>query len=96
MAGYRRFCNKIYQATKYVLGKMPRDYIPPTSLKMTGAESLPEKWIIHKLNSSARAIHVALEDREFSRASQIVYQYWYHDLCDVFVVSTNSKLLKNL
>lgn len=87
MAGYRRFCNKIYQATKYVLGKIPDDYSPPAQLARTGAETLPERWIIHRLNSSALAIHEALEEREFSRSSQIVYQYWYDDLCDVFVVS---------
>lgn len=90
MAGYRRFCNKIYQATKYVLGKIPDDYSPPAKLARTGAETLPERWIIHRLNSSALAIHEALKDREFSRSSQIIYQYWYDDLCDVFVVSTHT------
>ncbi|KAI7779634.1 hypothetical protein LA080_000658 [Diaporthe eres] len=90
MAGYRRFCNKIYQATKYVLGKIPDDYSPPAKLARTGAETLPERWIIHRLNSSALAIHVALKDREFSRSSQIIYQYWYDDLCDVFVENSKS------
>lgn len=88
MAGYRRFCNKIYQATKFVLGKLPAGYCPPTKLSKTGTESLPERWIIHKMNDTARAIHEALEKREFSRSSQIIYQYWYNDLCDVFIVST--------
>lgn len=90
MSGYRRFCNKIYQATKYVLGKIPNDYSPPPKLERTGVETLPERWIIHRLNSSARAVHKALENREFSRSSQIVYQYWYDDLCDVFVVSMHT------
>ncbi|RAL03634.1 valine--tRNA ligase [Aspergillus ibericus CBS 121593] len=48
--GYRRFCNKIYQATKFTL-----------------------------------------EQREFSQSAQIVYQYWYGQLCDVFI--ENSKFL---
>ncbi|PYH94790.1 valyl-tRNA synthetase mitochondrial precursor [Aspergillus ellipticus CBS 707.79] len=48
--GYRRFCNKIYQATKFVL-----------------------------------------EQREFSQSAQIAYQYWYSQLCDVFI--ENSKFL---
>lgn len=87
MAGYRRFCNKIYQATKYVLGKIPSDYSPPAKLSNTGTKTLPERWIIHRLNCSAQEIHRALEDREFSRASQIVYHYLYTDLCDVFIVS---------
>ncbi|PYI00413.1 hypothetical protein BO78DRAFT_465348 [Aspergillus sclerotiicarbonarius CBS 121057] len=48
--GYRRFCNKIYQATKFTL-----------------------------------------EQRDFSQSAQIVYQYWYGQLCDVFI--ENSKFL---
>lgn len=87
MSGYRRFCNKIYQAKKYVLGKIPNDYSPLTKLAKMGAETVPERWIIHRLNSSARAVHKALDDRELSRSWQIIYQYWYNDLCDVFVVS---------
>jgi valyl-tRNA synthetase len=86
MAGYRRFCNKIYQATKYVLGKIPADYAPPAKVAKTGKETLPERWILHRLNTASKAIHQALDEREFSRSSQIVYRYWYDDLCDVFIV----------
>ena len=87
MGGFRRFSNKIYQATKYVLGKIATDYVPPEKLAKTGRETLPERWILHQLNESAARIHVALEDREFSKASQIVYRYWYDNLCDVYIVS---------
>jgi valyl-tRNA synthetase len=87
MAGYRRFCNKIYQATKYVLGKLPAGYVPPSKLAKTGNESLSERWVLHRLNVAARAVHEALEKREFSRSAQAVYRYWYDDVCDVFIVS---------
>lgn len=86
MAGYRRFCNKIYQATKYVLGKFPASYVPPSKLAKTGNESLSERWVLHRLNVAARAVQEALEKREFSRSAQAVYRYWYDDVCDVFIV----------
>lgn len=91
MAGYRRFCNKIYQATKYVLGKLPNDYLPPKEVVKTGKETLAERWILHQLNSTAQDIHAALDAREFSRASQIIYQYWLDSLCDVYI--ENSKVI---
>ncbi|KAH8878989.1 hypothetical protein GQ53DRAFT_834536 [Thozetella sp. PMI_491] len=91
MAGYRRFCNKIYQATKYVLGKLPSGYVPPKTADKTGKETLPERWILHKFNVAAQDIHNALEAREFSRSSQIVYQYWLESLCDVYI--ENSKVI---
>ncbi|KAL2147537.1 hypothetical protein VTI28DRAFT_8792 [Corynascus sepedonium] len=92
MAGYRRFCNKIYQATKYVRGKLSAGYVPPSKLAKTGKESLSERWILHRLNAAARAINESLDKREFSRSSQAVYRYWYDDVCDVFIENSKAVL----
>jgi valyl-tRNA synthetase len=89
--GYRKFCNKIYQATKYVLGNLPADFVPQKSGKMTGKESLAEKWILHKFTNASKDINKALQEREFMRSTNIVYQYWYNSLCDVFI--ENSKAI---
>jgi valyl-tRNA synthetase len=74
--GYRRFCNKIYQATKYVLGRLG-DFQPRAQIEKGGKESLPERWILHKLTTSAKKINAHLEAREFSLATQVAYRYFY-------------------
>lgn len=89
--GYRRFCNKIYQATKYVLGKLGDDFKPQPSASKTGLESLAERWILHKFNQAAKTSNEALENRDFSVTATAIYQYWYSQLCDVFI--ENSKFL---
>ncbi|XHG02564.1 hypothetical protein AWENTII_005911 [Aspergillus wentii] len=89
--GYRRFCNKIYQATKFVLGKLGEDFKPKATVGKTGRESLSERWILHKFNTATKEINEALEQRDFSIAASTVYQYWYSQLCDVFI--ENSKTL---
>lgn len=91
MYGYRKFCNKIYQATKYVLGNLDHGFIPKPVGTKTGQESLAERWILHKLNKAAAEINQALTDREFSQAASIAYQFWYTNLCDVYI--ENSKAL---
>ncbi|XDG07143.1 hypothetical protein ABKA04_006758 [Annulohypoxylon sp. FPYF3050] len=91
MHGYRKFCNKIYQATKYVLGKIDQDFVPQKTGKLTGKESLAEKWILHKMNSAAKEINESIADREFNKSTLTVYQYWYNHLCDVYI--ENSKAL---
>ncbi len=75
MHGYRRFCNKIYQATKYVLGKLDKDFVPQKVAAKTGEESLSEQWILHKFTVAAKEINQALVDREFSQTTSITYQY---------------------
>ncbi|KAL9120281.1 MAG: hypothetical protein Q9187_003160 [Circinaria calcarea] len=90
--GYRRFCNKIYQATKYVLGRIDSDFVPEPTSSRTGKESLAERWILHKLTIAAKEINQALTDREFSQSTSVAYQYWYTHLCDAFIENSKSLL----
>ncbi|KAL8386359.1 hypothetical protein RB599_007977 [Gaeumannomyces hyphopodioides] len=93
MHAFRRFSNKIWQASKYVLGKLDNypDFVPREKRTVGGKESLAELWILHKMNQAAQGINQALTDREFMKSSQLVYAYWYGQLCDVFI--ENSKTL---
>jgi valyl-tRNA synthetase len=91
---YRRFCNKIYQATKYVLGtfeKHGEEFIPREAADMSGTESLSARWIISKFNKAAKSVNTAMRSREFSHATRIIYSYLYDDLCDIFI--ENSKAI---
>lgn len=87
--GYRKFCNKIFQATKYVLGSLPADFVPRKEGAVPG-KTLAERWILHKMNEAARDINVAIADREFSKSTNIVYKYWYNELCDVYIENSKS------
>jgi valyl-tRNA synthetase len=88
--GYRRFCNKIYQATKYVLGRLG-EFTPRATVSKSGKESLPERWILHKLSIASKEINERLEAREFSISTQIAYKYFYEYLCDTYI--ENSKAI---
>ncbi|KAH8895619.1 hypothetical protein GQ53DRAFT_804402 [Thozetella sp. PMI_491] len=90
---YRRFCNKIWNASKYVLGKFEshKDFVPRKQRSLIGNESLSELWILHKMNSAVKAVSEALDQRDFMRSANLIYAYWYFQLCDVFI--ENSKAL---
>ncbi|KAI0547277.1 tRNA synthetases class I-domain-containing protein [Xylaria curta] len=91
MAAYRRFCNKIWQASKYIMGRLPEDFKPATNLDIAKL-STPEKWILHCMNSAIRDLNAALEAREFSKATQIAHKFFYDQLCDVFIEHSKSLL----
>lgn len=86
-----RFCNKIYQATKYALGRLGPDFKPRSSVTKSGSESLPERWILHKLSTASKKINEHLEKREFSLSTQVAYKYFYEFLCDTYI--ENSKAI---
>ena len=93
MHGYRKFCNKIYQATKYVLSRIDdplSDFKAHSHPTKIGQESLAELWILHKLNAAAAQINAALTAREFSQATKVAYEYWHNYLCDVYIENSKS------
>lgn len=91
MHGYRKFANKIYQASKYVIGKIDsvEGFVPAKTRTLQGKESVAELWILSKMNTAAKEINDALEGREFMKAAKTVHQFILENLCDVFI--ENSK-----
>lgn len=87
--GYRKFCNKMYQATKFVLGRLGGDYVPPKTSDLTGNESLVEKWILHKLSHASDVAGKSLDNRDFFESTNAVYNFWY-DLCDIYIENSKS------
>lgn len=85
----RRFCNKIYQATNFALGRLGEGFVPNASPLDNKPRSLAEKWILHRLNAATAEVNTAIESREFSIAASTLYQYWFTQLCDTFI--ENSK-----
>jgi valyl-tRNA synthetase len=83
--GYRKFCNKLWNATRFALMKLGDDFKPNTSAEPTGHESMADKWILTKLNKCAIDTNKALEERNFFAATNAVYQFWLYELCDVYI-----------
>ncbi|CAI4062409.1 hypothetical protein SKDZ_07G3400 [Saccharomyces kudriavzevii ZP591] len=88
--GYRKFCNKIYQATKFALMRLGDDYQPSATEGLSGNESLVEKWILHKLTETSKIVNEALDKRDFLTSTSAIYEFWYL-ICDVYI--ENSKYL---
>lgn len=91
MYGFRKFVNKIYQASKYVIGNIAtkKDFVPAKTRALHGNESLSELWILAKLNTTSKDMNNHLEAREFMKAANTVHGFILSNLCDVFI--ENSK-----
>ncbi|KAF8337423.1 tRNA synthetases class I-domain-containing protein [Cantharellus anzutake] len=83
--GYRKFCNKLWNATKFAMLKFEEGWVPELSHQPTGKESLAERWILHKLNIAVSDLNKQLADRSFLAATGTVYNFWLYELCDVFI-----------
>ncbi|THV07564.1 hypothetical protein K435DRAFT_959639 [Dendrothele bispora CBS 962.96] len=83
--GYRKFCNKIFNATKFAMLKLDESFVAEPTAKPTGNESLVEQWILHKLNVAATELNNQLTERNFMMATNAVYNFWLYELCDVYI-----------
>ncbi|KAH7909011.1 tRNA synthetases class I-domain-containing protein [Hygrophoropsis aurantiaca] len=83
--GYRKFCNKIFNATKFAMLKLDDKFVPEPTAKSTGKESLCEKWILHKLNIAATQVNAQIGERNFMAATTSAYNFWLYELCDVYI-----------
>ena len=87
--GYRRFCNKLWNATKFALMKLGPDYTPPTSPAFTpeflGSCGLPELWILQKLSVAAEAANRNYASFNLMNVTGAVHQFWLYEVCDVFI-----------
>jgi len=91
--GYRKFCNKIYQATKFALMRLGDDYKPPATEGLSGNETLVEKWILHKYNETSKIVNESFEKRDFLTSTSAIYEYWYQ-VCDVYIENSKSLILE--
>lgn len=85
--GYRFFCNKLWNATRFALmylGEQERYQVIDT---VTGTESNMDLWILSRLSTAIATCNKAFESYEFSDATNALYSFWLYDLCDIYLES---------
>ena len=88
--GYRAFCNKIWNATRFIMMNLGDDFTPG-SLQVDRLE-LFDRWILHRLNTAVDNISSALEGYRFNEAAQELYEFWWHEFCDWYLELTKTRM----
>ncbi len=84
MEGYRNFCNKIWNATRFIQMQMEKcgvNRIPNELPKIVDCD-LPERWLISKLNVTIASCHRYFAEMRFDLLAQTVYDFVWHQFCD--------------
>lgn len=93
--GNRNFCNKIWNATRFVLMNcVDKEGNALNIDKAANTElwELPEQWIMSRLNSTVKAIHEHMSQYRFDLVSQDIYEFIWNEYCDWYVELAKSSL----
>jgi len=81
--GYRNFCNKIWNATRYVLQNTESE---DTGLGNDPVElSLADRWIVSRLQQVEGEVARHIDAYRFDLASKELYEFIWNDYCDWYI-----------
>ena len=90
LEGYRNFCNKLWNASRYVLMNT-QDH----DCGFKGGEldySLADKWILAEFNQTVKTYREAFDTYRFDLAANILYEFTWNQFCDWYLELTKSVL----
>ncbi len=81
--GYRNFCNKIWNATRYILMNTI-DY--DNAFDHDNFElSLPDRWILSRLQQVIQSTHHYFKEYRFDLLTQNLYEFIWNEFCDWYL-----------
>ncbi len=83
----RNFCNKLWNASRYVLMNLDIDKI-----ELPDTLALEDKWILSKLNSLVADVTANIENYDIGLVAQKLYDFVWDTYCDWYIEITKPRL----
>ncbi len=85
---YRNFANKIWNAARFCL--MNAEGAESVTDPFAGELPLHDRWILSRLNKTAREVNAQLDAYEFHGVVQTLYHFFWDDFCDWYIELTKA------
>jgi valyl-tRNA synthetase len=89
--GYRRFCNKLWNATRLVLSSPGTpSALEPGTLEIH--EHLEDRWVLSRLSYAASAVTAGVDGFTFQDSMAAAYAFAWNEFCDWYLESAKDRL----
>lgn len=86
LEGYRNFCNKLWNASRFVLMNTEGQDCGQNGGEMV--LSLADRWILAEFNQTIKAYREAMDTYRFDLAAGILYEFTWNQFCDWYLELT--------
>ncbi|CNF30996.1 valyl-tRNA synthetase [Yersinia enterocolitica] len=83
LEGYRNFCNKLWNASRFVLMNTEGQDCGQNGGEMV--LSLADRWILAEFNQTIKAYREAMDTYRFDLAAGILYEFTWNQFCDWYL-----------
>ncbi|XP_069775606.1 valine--tRNA ligase isoform X2 [Narcine bancroftii] len=83
--GYRHFCNKLWNATRFTIRSLGEGFRPESTVQRQSGESLIDCWILSRLSHAVELCDRGFELYDFPGVTTAIYNFWLYELCDVYL-----------
>ncbi len=77
--GYKNFCNKIWNAARYVL--MNTEELSDGPVQLSAAD----RWITARFDAAVTAVHQHIATYRLDLAAQAIYEFTWYEFCDWYL-----------
>ncbi|WP_018693406.1 valine--tRNA ligase [Algicola sagamiensis] len=90
LEGYRNFCNKLWNASRYVLMNTESHDCGQDGGEMD--YSIADRWIKSQLNETVREFRQAMDTYRLDMAANVLYEFTWNQFCDWYLELTKPAL----
>ncbi len=90
---YRKFANKLFNASKFVMMQLPEGFIPEDINKLDSTKlNVADTWILNQFNKCLEKINIAYAEYDFTTMQKCIYEFLWFDFCDWYIELSKVKL----